>query len=346
MQLRIAVSANPGVTWRRRRLRLPARTALMMATRMGADALHIGDLTGSLEVGKRADLILVDIDTLHNSPRFKRDPNGIYAQLVYAGKSTDVTDVMVNGRWLMQDRQLEHINEAELLEAARDYAAQVDSFLIEREQSVLAKLIAIGGATEGESFEVQAKVKITDPEVIIAGLDNSEIEIVYHRHYHEYDTYFVFDDPQQGLVRHREDEFINKDGEVEYMRARLTHVGPAQEEEFPRKVLLSRSRFLAPATQSLRFLREYFQPDHELYIEKDRLRWLLRYKGTEFYLNIDKVEKPDLGRFLEIKSRTWSRRDAERKAEMVADLITVLGASPEETVTDDYPVLLEAAKYL
>jgi 5-methylthioadenosine/S-adenosylhomocysteine deaminase len=128
------------------------------------------------------------------------------------------------------------------------------------------------------------------------------------------------------------------------MRARLTHVGPAREEEFPSKVLLSRSRFLAPATQSLRFLREYFQPDHELYIEKDRLRWLLRYKGTEFYLNIDEVEKPDLGRFLEIKSRTWSRRDAERKAEMVAELITVLGASPDETVTDDYPALLEAEK--
>jgi 5-methylthioadenosine/S-adenosylhomocysteine deaminase len=323
---------------------LPAKTALMMATRMGADALHIGHLTGSLEVGKRADLILVDINTLHNSPRFKRDPNGIYAQLVYAGKSTDVTDVMVNGKWVMQDHQLKNINEAELLEAAQEYAKEVDNFLIEREQSVLAKLIAIGGATEGESFEVQAKVKISDPEAIIANLEKPEIEIVYDRHYHEYDTYFVFDDPEQGLVRHREDEFISKDGEVEYMRARLTHVGPAREEEFPRKVLLSRSRFLAPATQSLRFLREYFQPDHELEIEKDRLRWLLRYKDTEFYLNIDEVQKPELGRFLEIKSRTWSRRDAEQKAEMVADLISVLGASPEETVTDDYPAFLEAEK--
>jgi len=323
---------------------LPARTALMMATRMGADALHIGHLTGSLEPGKRADLILVDINTLHNSPRFKRDPNGIYAQLVYAGKSTDVTDVMVNGNWVMQDRQLNSINETELLEAAKEYAQQVDSFLIKREQSVLAKLIAIGGATEGESFEVQAKVKITDPQPIIDCLEKPEIEVVYHRHYHEYDTYFVFDDPEQGLVRLREDEFINKKGEVEHTRARLTHVGPEREEEFPRKVLLSRSRFLAPSTQTLRFLREYFQPDRELEIEKDRLRWLLRYKGTEFYLNIDDVEKPDLGHFLEIKSRTWSRRDAEQKAEMVADLITVLGASPEETVTQDYPAFLEAGE--
>jgi 5-methylthioadenosine/S-adenosylhomocysteine deaminase len=323
---------------------LPAKTALMMATRMGADALHIGHQTGSLVPGKRADLILVEMNTLHNTPRFRRDPDGVYAQLVYATKSTDVSAVMVNGKWVMQDHQLQTISEPELLEAAQEYAQQVDNFLIKREQSVLAKLIAIGGATEGESFEVQAKVKITDPQPIIDCLKNTEIEIIYHRHYHEYDTYFVFDDPSQGSVRHREDEFINQKGEVEYARSRLTHVGPTREEEFPRKVLLSRSRFLAPATHSLRFLREYFKPDHELFIEKDRLRWLLRYKGTEFYLNIDELLKPELGRFLEIKSRTWSRRDAERKAEMVADLITVLGASIEEAVTQDYPEFVEVEK--
>lgn len=320
---------------------LPARTALAMATRMGADAIHIGHITGSLEPDKRADIILVELETLHNSPRFSRDPNGVYAQLVYAGKSTDVTDVMVNGRWVMRDHELLTVNETELLEQAKEYAQQVDSFLIEREQSVIAKLIAIGGATEAESFEVQAKVKIPDPQPIIECLQKADIEIVYDRHYQEYDTYFIFDDPSQGSVRHREDEFVNKDGEVEYVRARLTHVGPAQEGEFPSKVLLSRSRFLAPATQSLRFLREYFQPDKELYIEKDRLRWLVRYKGIEFYVNIDRVDKPDLGHFLEVKSRTWSRKDAELKAEMVAELITVLGASPEETVTEDYMEIVE-----
>ena len=48
---------------------VPAQTAVLMGTRLGAQALHIGDLTGSLEVGKRADLILVDITPLHNPPR-------------------------------------------------------------------------------------------------------------------------------------------------------------------------------------------------------------------------------------------------------------------------------------
>jgi len=55
---------------------LPARTALAMATRIGAHAIHMGNSIGSLETGKRADLILVDISSLHNSPRFNRDPNG------------------------------------------------------------------------------------------------------------------------------------------------------------------------------------------------------------------------------------------------------------------------------
>ncbi|MCW5888346.1 MAG: amidohydrolase, partial [Anaerolineales bacterium] len=124
---------------------LPAQTALLMATRLGAQAMHIGDITGSLEPGKRADLIVVDIDTLHASPHFSRDPNSTYSQIVYAAKSTDVTDVMVNGKWLMQSKQLTTLDETALLEQAGELAKKIDKFLIAREKSVLTKLIAIGG---------------------------------------------------------------------------------------------------------------------------------------------------------------------------------------------------------
>ncbi|HSK87163.1 MAG TPA: amidohydrolase, partial [Anaerolineales bacterium] len=146
---------------------LPAPWALLMATRLGAQALHLGHLTGSVEVGKRADLILVDISPLHNAPSFKRAADNAYAQIVYAGKSTDVSDVMVNGRWLMRDHQLLTLKEEELLAQAAEIAKKIDTFLIEREQSVLSKLIALGGSLEQESFEVQVKVKITEADPII-----------------------------------------------------------------------------------------------------------------------------------------------------------------------------------
>lgn len=315
---------------------LPARDVLTMATRSGAKALHIGDITGSLEVGKRADLILVDITKLHSAPRFRRDPEGLYAQLVYATKSTDVTDVMVNGEWLMRDRVLQTLDEEDLLHQASGYSQNIDAFLIEREQSVLSKLIAIGGATQEESFEVQAKVRIPSVEPVLEALQKSEVEILYERHYHEYDTYFLFDDPKQGRLRYREDEFIDKDGKVSNVRYRLTMIGPAYEGEFPQDVMLSRSRFIAPAVHSLRFYREYFKPNDELFIEKDRLRWRILFRGTEFYVNVDRIDQPDLGYFLEVKSRTWSRRDAELKSSHVAEIIEFLGASPDETISQDY----------
>ena len=127
---------------------LPARQALAMATRLGAQAIHLGHLTGSLEVGKRADLIVVSLDETHNTPTFRRDPLGVYAQLVYAAKSTDVVDVMCDGRWLMRNRQLQTLDETAIRAEAQSVASRIDTFLMAREQSVLQKLVAIGGATE------------------------------------------------------------------------------------------------------------------------------------------------------------------------------------------------------
>ena len=316
---------------------LPAPWALLMATRLGAQALHIGHLTGSLEPGKRADLILVDISPLHNSPSFQRSPDNAYAQIVYAGKSTDVSDVMVNGKWLMRDHQLLTVNEKELLAQAAQIARQIDAFLIEREQSVLSKLIAQGGSLEQESFEVQVKVKLTEPETVVKALKKPEIDIVRKRHYREHDVYFFFDEPSRGRLRFREDDFIDDvKGVVTNVRARLTLLGQKREGQFEDQVLLSRSRYIAPASQSLRFYREYFKPKSEVAIEKDRQRWLIQYKETEFFVNLDQMREPQLGYYLEIKTRTWSRKDAERKAHLASELLSVLGATGGEKVTEDY----------
>ena len=315
---------------------LPAPWALLMATRLGAQALHIGHLTGSLEVGKRADLILVDVSPVHNSPSFKRAADNAYAQIVYAGKSTDVSDVMVNGKWLMREHQLLTLKEDELLAQAAEIAKKIDAFLIDREQSVLSKLIALGGSLEQESFEVQVKVKLTDTDSVVHALSQPEIDVVRRRHYREHDVYFFFDDPSQGRLRYREDDFMDDVRNlVTNVRTRLTLIGLKREGKFE-EVLLSRSRYIAPASQSLRFYREYFKPKSEIAIEKDRQRWLIQYKDTEFFVNLDQMKEPQLGYYLEIKSRTWSRKDAERKAQLASELLSVLGASSGEAVTEDY----------
>ena len=315
---------------------LPARQALAMATRIGAQAMHCDAITGSLEPGKRADLIVVDLDQSHSVPRFGRDPNSVYAQLVYTGKASDVVDVMCHGRWLMRDRRLLTLDEDEMRAEAATFARRIDMFLVHREQSVLQKLIAIGGATEEESFEVQVKARVESPERVLAALGDEEITVIRAVHYHQYDTYFFFEDAEQGRLRYREDAALDERNGVTSVRARLTLTGMSHEEAFG-SVLLFRSRFLAPATHSPRFYREYFKPQREREIEKDRRRWLIGYRGAQFYVHLDRLLRPAVdGYFLELKSRTWSRRDAQDKAAIILDLLERLGARSDQTVAEDY----------
>ena len=324
---------------------VPARQTFAMATRLGAKALHIDHLVGSIQPGKRADLALVELNTIHSSPHFEYDPLEIYSRLVYAAKSADVTDVMVNGSWLLKAAEYQTLETGNLLEAAADYAKRISAFLVEREDSVVSKLVAIGGAEQEESYEVQIKTRLLEPRPVIELLESGELNVVRTVHYKEYDTYYTFEDPDQGRLRYREDEFINEADEVYNVRYRLTLIGPVAEREFAQSVLLSRSRFIAPATHSGRFYREYFDPSEEFAIHKDRLRWLVNFRDEEFFINIDQLLEPQIdGHFLEIKARTWSRKDAEVKAGLILDLLEALGLKGAEEVKQEYPDLFfEAA---
>jgi 5-methylthioadenosine/S-adenosylhomocysteine deaminase len=189
---------------------------------------------------------------------------------------------------------------------------------------------------EEESFEVQVKIKIPDPQRVIESLNRPEIHIDAFKHYRQFDNYFFFSGKEQSRLRFREDDLISENGETANVRSRLTLIGQKREDHLEHNVLLSRSRFLAPAVHTLRFYREYFMPKEELVIEKDRLRWHIRYKDTELFVNLDEMIKPAIGHFLEIKSRTWSRKDAEHKARLASELIHLLGAGSGEIVTRDY----------
>ena len=315
---------------------VPARDALAMATRLGAAAMHLDHLTGSLQPGKRADLIVLDVNRLHTLPAFARDPGGIYARIVYASKSTDVVHVMCNGRWLMRDRVLQTLDEDELTREARDRATRIDAFLGTREVSVLQKLVSIGGAVEQESFEVQVKARLASADRLLEVLASAELTVIRSSRYRQHDIYWSFEDPDQGRLRYREDDFLDESGAVTAERSRLTLTGRTTEDRFG-TVLLFRSRYLAPATHSARFYREYFRPVAEHLVTKERRRWLVVFRGVEFYVHLDRLIKPPGdGYFLELKSRTWSQRDARDKAAIIAELLAMIGASADDTISDGY----------
>jgi 5-methylthioadenosine/S-adenosylhomocysteine deaminase len=321
---------------------LPARTAVAMATIEGARALHIGDLTGSLVPGKRADVIVLNLGALHNTPQyyqFARNPNGVYTQIVYASKASDVRDVWANGRCLMRERKLLTLDEVAIQAQADEMGRQINQFLIEREGDVLRKLVAIGGVQQEESFEVQVKARVQDVQPILAAINGGEFTVVRHVHYRQFDTYFYFADEasHETRLRYREDERVDDTGNVLSSRYRLTLMGAQKEREYPHSILLSRSRFIAPADRSLRFYREYFKPAREVEIEKDRLRWEILYDDDTFFINLDRVIKPEHeGTFIEIKSRTWSIRDAEHKAQVIGEVLARFGIGDEAVVRQEY----------
>ena len=87
---------------------------LRMATIGGAKALGLDSICGTIEVGKRADLILVDIDTLHSQP-----VNDIFSQIVHCAKASDVKTVIVDGEILMRDRQFTRLDDHKILAEAK-----------------------------------------------------------------------------------------------------------------------------------------------------------------------------------------------------------------------------------
>lgn len=320
---------------------LPAKQALAMATSMGARALHLGKVTGSIEVGKRADVIALDLETLHNWPHFRRDSDAIYSQIVYAAHSSDVRHVICNGAWLMRDRELLTINVPDVLLKAQKIAQNIDTFLVEREGDVLSKLLAIGELQQEESFEVQVKARLIDPTVVNIMLDNSDINIVKHTHYRQFDTYFEFEPPESNRVRYREDDFLDAKGQVTSVRTRLTLTSQASEREFSNAVLLSRSRYNSLATRPVRFYREYFHPGSERTIVKDRMRWHIDYRGMRLYVNLDQIIEPTQDDyFLEIKSRTWSLKDAAAKATAIQNLLDLSGVDRSALIKEEYVTLM------
>jgi 5-methylthioadenosine/S-adenosylhomocysteine deaminase len=105
-------------------LALNAKAVVEMATIDGARALHMEKELGSLEAGKKADLILISLDEPNAVPMYD-----IYAQVAYALKGSDVETVLIGGRIVMSNRKLLTVNEAEAMAKAREYKKTIAASL-------------------------------------------------------------------------------------------------------------------------------------------------------------------------------------------------------------------------
>ncbi|MGR6836222.1 amidohydrolase [Syntrophomonas erecta] len=99
---------------------LPAYQALSMATRYGSKVIGLENEIGTLEKGKKADIILMNLGAAHMVPRYD-----IMANIVYASEASDVNTVIIDGELVMQDRQLLTLNEAEILNRCKEIAARL-----------------------------------------------------------------------------------------------------------------------------------------------------------------------------------------------------------------------------
>lgn len=105
-------------------LALNAKVVVEMATIDGARALHMEKEIGSLEAGKKADLVLITLDEPNAVPMYD-----VYAQIAYSLKASDVETVVIGGRAVMRDRKLLTVDEARVLEKAREYGKLVRASL-------------------------------------------------------------------------------------------------------------------------------------------------------------------------------------------------------------------------
>ncbi len=101
---------------------MSARTVLKMATRDAARALGLDRETGSLEVGKKADIVIVDIKKPHMTPLYD-----VFSQLVYSASGSDVDTVLINGRIVVENRRLLAFDITEAMDGMRAVAREIST---------------------------------------------------------------------------------------------------------------------------------------------------------------------------------------------------------------------------
>jgi 5-methylthioadenosine/S-adenosylhomocysteine deaminase len=97
---------------------MDAKTIFRMATIESAKALHLQDEVGSIEVGKKADLVLIDLDSYSNS--YSDSDESVYSDIVFSSSTENVRSVMVDGRWLVKNKISQVYDQEEIVAKGKE----------------------------------------------------------------------------------------------------------------------------------------------------------------------------------------------------------------------------------
>lgn len=104
---------------------LPAWKILRLATIEGAHTIGLGDKIGSLEPGKKADVILIDLQVPHMTPVIHNPMNNIAPNIVYSARGDEVTDVIINGNCVVKNKEVKTMDERKIIEDAQEVATKI-----------------------------------------------------------------------------------------------------------------------------------------------------------------------------------------------------------------------------
>ena len=139
---------------------------------------------------------------------------------------------------------------------------------------------------------MQVKARLASADTVLRALESGDITVIRAVHYHQYDTYFFFDDPAQGRLRYREDEILDEQGKVTSARARLTLTGPVARggvrlgAAVPLALLRARRRTRRASTANISSRRASARSRRIAAAGWSRIR------GVQFYVHVDRLLNP------------------------------------------------------
>jgi len=325
--------------------KVDAMQVMEMATIEGAKALGMGNLTGSIEKTKRADIAILNLNRTHLTPFYDYAPENIYSQIVYAAKSSDIETVIINGKLVMRDRAILTIDKAEVMAKCRSLAEEINEYRREPE-SISSKLMRLGGADVQPTYEMQIKFEFEHVPAVLEVLKRKAIAISDIQRVKQHDIYFKPKSGEEhGYLRLREEQVVpepEKGEPIGKPQYTLTSAAGTVIDEGD-IAIMRRRKMDAKVEPTIAFFMNYFGVEVEKEIEKRRHNVECVYNGVKISINIDNFIKPAISmRYVEVKSRAWTEKEASRYRDVMKEFIRVLGFESAKQIEQPYYEMIKA----